>query len=69
MRIVHLSENINPEFSLTHVKGDVYNVFGEEKDYDFGNFHKSRLLTSGWTQAQLNYVKKHGTTNFVRSKK
>jgi hypothetical protein len=58
--VVHLS--------LTHKKGDVYNVFQEESDTNLGDFDKSRLLGS-FTEEQLAIVRKRGTTNFVREKK
>lgn len=69
IKLVRWNEKIhnrsNPDYSLTYKKKDVFNVFNEKTDTDLGNFHKSRLKDNlGLSDAQLDYVKKHGTTNF-----
>ena len=67
LRIMSLEETESPDWSLTPTKKkDVFNVFQESTDKDFGDFHKSRLLTNGWSKEQLEYVKKNGTTNFKK---
>ena len=62
-----LNSRVNPDYSLTHNEGDNFNVFSEKEDVDYGSFDKSRLLSSGWTNKQLDFVKKNGTQNFKRS--
>ena len=58
----------NPHLSLTYVKKDTYNVFNERTNRNLGTFHTSRLKPT-FSKRQLDFVKKHGTTNFVETKK
>ena len=67
-KIVKMSENINPDFSVTHIRGTIFNIFREADDYDLGNHHRENIQSYGFSRKDLDYVKKHGTTNFKRIK-
>jgi hypothetical protein len=57
--------NSNPEYSITYKGKDTFNVFKETADVDLGTHHISRIKANmGLSDSQLDYVKKHGTTNF-----
>lgn len=62
----------NPDYSITYVKKDIFNVFNEKDDIDLGNHHVSRLKDNlGLSDEQLSFIKKNGTTNFriIRSRR
>ena len=59
--------NKNPEFSLRYVGNNKYNVFREIGDRELGDYNRSELIDAGFSNAQLDYLKKNrGTVNFVR---
>lgn len=65
-RIIKLNEKINPDFSITHVTSTLFNFFRESDGTDFGNRHRLTLESFGFTKTDLDFVKKNGTTNFIK---
>lgn len=65
-RKVGINEKVNPDFSLTHIKGTTFNVFRESDGMDLGNYHRDNIQSYGFSRSQLDRVKKEGTTNFKR---
>ena len=65
-RRVGINENKIIHLSLTPNKSGTYNVFNEVSGREIGEFSESRLKSS-FTDEQLRYVKKHGTTNFTKT--
>ena len=62
-------ENINPDMSITHIRGTTFNVFNEATGQDLGNHHRVNIQSYGFSRRQLDFVKNNGTTNFVRISK
>ena len=66
-RRVNIKENRPINLSLTYTGKengeDKFNVFNERTGHNIGEFLRHRL--DNFSDTQLNYVKKHGTTNFT----
>jgi len=60
-----ISDRKTPRFSLTYLKNQQkFNIFRETDEMDMGNYIEKELIKFGFTQSQINRVKKGGTTNF-----
>ncbi len=65
-RVVGIEENINPQLSITYLKGaDTYNLFRESDGLDLGNHTRERLLSLGFTKNQLKQFEESGTVNLI----